>query len=668
MNRALQTKGDPNATLKAGHGRIQCALDRTAGVLSRYRIDDMDTGLAWSDGRWDFHLAVELDGQTFSATSVAISEGIGSSTMVDNSWQFILTPCFDTPSTPACDITLELRRPASGDWLEERLMLRNTGTSDFQVTSFRAMLSRSLSDRDILCFPVPFESCRTRPQPVSLRENETFVCSRDGAILLAGNAGLIIARHPRPFGEEPLFAGVRRTPEGFSFAGIAEAVTKDSKRLTINAGGARDWGVTRYFPCRGSLEDALPRYRAFMAHFGIKIPANYSPPIDYCVSPKSGERQDKVSLMQELQHAAESGCTLIHLGQDWEDRPGSGKWDATRLGKLSDFVTAASARHLRVGLPVGFNPVAPSVTPHSSHGDTSVNMLPHTPLNASSETQICQAADDWQTEKITRLKRVAKAGIGFFNFDFSESTVPCCDQEHGHTVPLPPWEHSLGVAQQQLALKQSCPSAIIASDNSLRPGPGYWPIYGFAESHDEHSGFDFMPDPFADFVSGHLFHLYYLNLGYDKPLRLCIDLRNDSTRRVAFWYVASTARHLGISNYAGLDDGQKSDVRLAVQTYRNHQEFFALGRFSGPDPLTHIHLLPGKGAMVLKFNDQPVPCPGRLEFMKEQVGCQDGINDCTEILNAEAKVTRTRDKVVCDYVLKAHDVLALVMRRRAPGR
>jgi len=664
----MQSNDDLNAELNVGRGRIKCSLSREAGRLTRYQLKDNDTGMIWADSKWDFLLAVEHHGNVSTAACAEVHEVEHSATMTEDSWRFELTPCFDVKPPSSCTMMLELRIPATGEWLEERLVLKNTGRSKLKIATFRAMLSRSLQDRDVHCFPTPFESCHSKPQAVSMRENPTYECNRDGAILLSDSAGLVIARRPTSFEEEPRFVGIKRLENGFSFAGIARGVPEGRTHIEFNAGESQDWGITRYLPYRGTLEDGLLKYRDFMVHCGVKLPANYSPPINYCIYYECGERYHHPKLMEGLKCAVETGCSLLYTDQGWEDYFGSGRWDTTRLGRLEEFVGTVKKAGMRVGVLIGLHTDAYVFPESFSRKDAAGNVLPGDRWGAGHWNGICPTVTKWQTGKTNRLKKIVEAGVSFFSFDFNDHTEPCSDPKHGHNIPLTPWEHSLGVAQQQRALKRACPTALIEAHDWLWAGLGYWPIYALSESHDERWGFEFMWDPFGDLKSGRLFNLYYYNLCYEKPLYLHIDLKKDSDSRIVFWYTASTVRHIGIGNYAGLTDEQKAQVRRMVGIYKQHQEFFAVAKFSGPDPLTHIHVLPGKGAMLLRFNDQAQPCSGRLEFTKEQLGCPDGINECVELLGADVKVVRTRDKIVCDFTLKEYDVLALVIRCRTCGR
>ncbi|MCY2930343.1 MAG: hypothetical protein NTV86_12755 [Planctomycetota bacterium] len=661
-NKAAANPGD---ILHVQQGRLLLDATAEAGRLTRIRLADSQTGMAWAEGAWDFLLTVEQGGKSYRATEVSVAAGPAAAGKADSSWSVTVTPRFDAAGAVACVIDVEYRIAAGGEWLEERFVLRNTGRADLKITAFRAMFSRGLADRDVLCFPVPFESCHTTPRAMSLRGNAALDCNRDGAVLLSETAGLVIARRPTAFEEEPRFVGVRREGEGFCFGGIARGVPEGRGCVEVKAGGSLDWGITRYTPFRGRLDDGLLQYRDFMVECGVKLPEGYSPPINYCIYYECGERYHHLKLLDGLKCAVETGCTLLYTDQGWEDYFGSGLWDETRLGKIEAFVQAARASGMAVGVLVGLHTDA-YVWPKSySRKDAAGNIVAGDRWGAGHWNGICPTVQEWQREKTRRLKKVVDAGVSFFSFDFNDNTEPCADPSHGHIILSSPWEHSLGVAQQQRMLKQACPGALIEAHDWLWAGLGYWPIYALSESHDERWGFEFMWDPFGDLKSGRLFNLYYYNLCYEKPLYLHIDLKKDSPRCVVFWYVASTVRHMGIGNYATLAEEQKAQVRRAVAICKDHQRFFSAGRFSGPDPLTHIHVLPGEGALVLRFNDQAQPVTGRLELTKDQVGCEDGIGECTELLGAQAKFTRTGAGVCCDYALGEYDVLAILIRPRA---
>ena len=142
----------------------------------------------------------------------------------------------------------------------------------------------------------------------------------------------------------------------------------------------------------------------------------------------------------------------------------------------------------------------------------------------------------------------------------------------------------------------------------------------FLEGHDEVWGFEYMWDPLMDFIDGRMHNLYYYNLAYEKPLYLHIDLARDNDNAAVFWYAASTVRHLGVGNYGALSTRRKAQARRNVSIYKRYQRYFSNGAFSGPDHLTHIHSLKGKGAVIVRFNDTECPVRGSFDISASSVG------------------------------------------------
>ncbi|MCY2926046.1 MAG: hypothetical protein NT031_11510 [Planctomycetota bacterium] len=638
---------------------LRYSLFRSAGKLTRLEFVDESRGLTWASGRLDFELAVTVAGKSLKATDVVVSDARQKADRDGTTWRVTLSPCFKAGAAPACALELELRLPNHGRWLEERFTLRNTGERPLEVTAMRAMLSVDVSGRNIQYFAVPFQECRARPWLVDLKAQPTFECRRDGAVLVENAQGLTISRRPVDFYAEPQLVGVKRSGNRLSFAGVGNGVPSGMSHLALGAGEAKDFGVTRYTPFTGELEDGLLAYREFMAGCGVRLPAKYSPPLNYCIYYECRDRYHHHQLLQALARAAEIGCTLLYTDQGWEDYFGSGRWDETRLGKIEDFIAAAKRAKMKVGVLIGMHADA-YVWPKEywRTGDDGKALFGDK-WGAGHSIGICPTVKAWQKEKTRRLAKIVKAGVSFFSFDFNDNTEPCRDGKHAHQVPLRGWEHCVGVARQQQQIKKACPSVLIEAHDWEFAGSATWPVYLFADGHDELWGFEFMWDPFGDLTSGRLHNLYYYNLAYELPLYLHIDLAKDSPNRVVFWYAASTVRHLGIGNYAVLDEKQKASVRQAVVIYKEHQRFFTIGRFSGPDPLTHIHALPGDGALVLRFNDQARPLSGTLELTKEQLGCLGGIGEVSVLVGGKIGRAKSADRLRVDFTLEAHDVLVL---------
>lgn len=668
MNKKPSLKDSHDDVIYTGQAGLRCSITYPAGNLRRLELVDASRGVTWAAGRLDFVLDLNIGGKSIKATDVIVSDARRKIDRDGTTWRLTLSPCFKAAAAQACVLELQLRIPKTGGWLEERFVLRNTGKRKLEVTMLRAMLSVGVAGRKFQYFPVPFQECRARPKLVDLEAESTFECRRDGAVLLDKGHGLTISRRLADFYAEPQLVGVRRAGKQLSFGGVSNGIPSGMPHLELKPGATKDFGVTRYTPFAGSLEDGLLVYRDFMAQCGVRLPQRYAPPLNYCIYYECRERYHHHQLLQALQRAAEMGCTLLYTDQGWEDYFGSGRWDETRLGKLTDFVAAAKRRGLKVGVLIGMHTDAYVWPKDCWRKGSDGTTLFGDKWGAGHSIGICPTVKKWQTEKTRRLAKIVKDGVSFFSFDFNDNTEPCRDPKHGHRIPLRGWEHSLGVARQQQLIKRACPSVLIEAHDWEFAGSCTWPVYLFADGHDELWGFEFMWDPFGDLTSGRLHNLYYYNLAYELPLYLHIDLAKDSAHRIVFWYVASTARHLGVGNYAVLSDDRKKQVRQTIKIYRVHQRFFSAGKFHGLDPLTHIHTLPGQGAVVLRFNDQAKPIRGRLELTKDQLGCPAGIGEVSVLVGVKVKPVKSQERLTINYSLRAHDVLVLRIRPKSSGK
>jgi hypothetical protein len=134
----------------------------------------------------------------------------------------------------------------------------------------------------------------------------------------------------------------------------------------------------------------------------------------------------------------------------------------------------------------------------------------------------------------------------------------------------------------------------------------YHPLYfqhGLPNSLDSNWGFEYMWDPYYDLLSGQALSLYEYNLAYDIPLYLHIHEGRDSTTMLAFWWYASTCRHLGIGGVSDPQSPLYQALKEAVSTYRRLKRFFTRAEFIGLDLHTHVHALAGENsAVALLFN------------------------------------------------------------------
>jgi len=237
--------------------------------------------------------------------------------------------------------------------------------------------------------------------------------------------------------------------------------------------------------------------------------------------------------------------------------------------------------------------------------------------------EVCTLNPAWQDEKLERLTRIAQQGMSFAMFDEFDWRGPCYSPEHGHLVPSTPEGHVRAVYSLIRNLKQRVPSLLVEAHDPIWPwGVRYLPIY-FGQttdparqrgSYEENWGFEFMWDPIKDLLSGRALCLYYYNLACDIPLYDHITMANDNDACLAFWWYASTVRHLGIGGKKGLRSKTENEARwqayqAAMRQYLRLREWFVRGRFIGLDELTHLHVLPGKpGGVLVTFNlaDKPI--------------------------------------------------------------
>jgi hypothetical protein len=90
---------------------------------------------------------------------------------------------------------------------------------------------------------------------------------------------------------------------------------------------------------------------------------------------------------------------------------------------------------------------------------------------------------------------------------------------------------------------------------------------------------------------------------------------------LAFWWYASTCRHLGIGGVKDPASPLYRALKEAVTTYRRLKPFFARGRFIGVDPLVHGHALPEQGAAVFAlFNLGSEPTTREIELAAAEIG------------------------------------------------
>ncbi|HPO84593.1 MAG TPA: discoidin domain-containing protein [Candidatus Hydrogenedentes bacterium] len=256
--------------------------------------------------------------------------------------------------------------------------------------------------------------------------------------------------------------------------------------------------------------------------------------------------------------------------------------------------------------------------------------------------EVCTQSPEWQKEKVQRIAAIAAQGMRFIMFDEFDWRGPCYDESHGHVVPSTPEGHVRAVYGLIREVKKRVPGILVEAHDPVWPWfVRYLPIY-FDQttdptfrpgSYDENWGFEFMWNPIEDLLSGRAICLYYYNLACEIPLYDHITMEKDNDACLAFWWYASTVRHLGIGGRKGLD-GQADNMtrwahyKQAMQTYARWREWFVRGRFVGLDEMLHLHVLSSrKGGILLAFNlsDQPMERSVTLALNQLNMG-EDEVN------------------------------------------
>jgi hypothetical protein len=132
-------------------------------------------------------------------------------------------------------------------------------------------------------------------------------------------------------------------------------------------------------------------------------------------------------------------------------------------------------------------------------------------------------------------------------------------------------------------------------------------------------------------------------------LYLHINLKTDNANALAFWWYASTCRHLGIGGKYGVREASPEDIKNwdylgvgeentpppeiwlahlnAMETYMRLKPFFVQGDFYGLDELTHIHTLPGKNNAVINcFNLEKSEVIKEFSCDLSEIGLKPSVN------------------------------------------
>jgi hypothetical protein len=460
-----------------------------------------------------------------------------------------------------------------------------------------------------------------------------------------GERGILVAKYNREAIEFGLFDGELFLPAGNDRRSVMDAVASHQHTpvhvcarfagaglyrgdpeaaAALGPEGEIAFGVTRLVAFRGDWQEGYRAYAAHLRALGHVVPPGFDPPLHwnelYNLGWRLGDNaplQTREQLEVEAAIAADIGAQALYLDPTWDVGEGSSVWDSARLGPQGEFARTLRERHdLGLSLHLMMHTTVLDEDPAIYLRDGDGRTAPfHLPDDLYPNARVCCASAAWKELKTRRLLDLAEAGATFFMFDFLNYNrdiaragvrQPACrDAGHGHAVPLSRQAHAEGVLEVIRAVKRAYPRVLIEAHDRINGGmQDYHPLYfqhGPPDSFDENWGFEYMWDPYYDLLSGKALSLYEYNLACDIPLYLHIHEGRDSATMLAFWWYASTCRHLGIGGVSDPGTPLYAALKAAVARYRRLKRFFSAGAFVGLDPLTHLHVLDG-GAVAVLFN------------------------------------------------------------------
>ncbi len=463
-----------------------------------------------------------------------------------------------------------------------------------------------------------------------------------------GEHGLVILKH-NPESIEYSILRTEREPDGkryLIYGGAAPCLYDEpAEGRTLSTGQEIVFGNTRYHFYEGLWRRASYLYGEYMRGLGYGLEENYEADLvwttEFGLPPQYGQRKqtfafyNKESLDEEAKKASRVGCEALLLGQGWESEIGSSLWDEERLHNAKDVILDLRTDYeLKIGL----------ATTGRSYSDSFPDMyrktFSHTtgyyaPYTKHPFYEPCYSAESYIHEKCRRTSAIVSSGVDFVTMQDYDWRGPCFEKGHGHDVPTNPNLHARGVKSISERLSERHPEVTFEMSDPVWPsGVRYLPVYYLQEPEGktrEISAFGLGAYPLDDLLSGRAFSMFYYNLAYDLPLFARLNADNDNLECLAFWWWASTVRHLAIGGR--IDDSNKLEAyKKAVDKYLEHKDLYVKGRFFGIDELTHVHVLADEGKAVLNaFNLTDVSTERKVEvnlsdlhLMSEmRVGCDD---------------------------------------------
>lgn len=630
--------------------------------VGRITLKDTYTGVAFADGEYRYSAVVEQNGKIFLLDGLYnpvlredITERGGKVVIIEGR----------LGASNSFMVWHQLYVPEDEDFLEEKITLHNLNDDDLILRSYRFGFRKRLEKPEIYGGPgIDIENYRLIALPFRLQpDGNKHDYSLDS--IYNGWYQQSASDHPSLPREEVVDLGMARSegwawsdgenglliikynPDSIEYSMLETEYYKDTAYL--NFGGASPalynepseadvleakkqitFGLTRYHFYEGLWRRGSYMFREYMSSLGHGLPDNYNPPIHWNELYDTGWHQNSRetytlnALRKEAEKARDIGCEALFLGHGWEVCEGSTAWDEERLGDVRSFVNIMKEEY---GLKVGFRTVGrsycddyPGMYRQSFDGKIGYSK----PYSLKPFYEPCICSEQYQQEKLKRILDIADAGMDFIMFDEFDWRGPCFDPTHGHPVPTTPNMHAEAVMELVRGVHKKHPEILIEAHDSVWPwGVRYLPVYYLHDgqgSFDEAWAFGFVWNPLENLLSGRAISLFYYNLAYDLPLYNHINMEHDNDNCLAFWWYASTVRHLGIG---GKKNNEKrfQAYKKALAEYKSLKDLYTLGDFYGIDELTHIHVISEENRCVINaFNLTDSPISREIEIRLNDLG------------------------------------------------
>lgn len=539
--------------------------------------------------------------------------------------------------------------PEDGEFFEERILLTNETDTPVSLRGYRFAFRKRLEKPEEFGGPsMDIEKYRLIALPLRLQPdgkkhdyplddiyNGRYQCSEymnptrvtkevvdrgrarsEGWAWTDGENGLLVVKYNPDMIEYSMLETQRVESDTYlNIGGAAPSLFDEPfEAAKLGSGVEIGFGLTRYIFYEGLWRRGAYMFRDYMSGLGHGLPDNYDPPVTWSFPDSVRSIED---IEREAARASDIGCEALHLGSAWETCEGVTQWDKERLGDAKEFIQRISEDYnLKVGLKVigrSYCDEFPGQYRRTFDGNTGY----YSAYSKKPFYEPCMLSEECRQEKLQRILKVADAAPSFMVFDEFDWRGPCFDGKHGHKAPTTPGAHAQAVANLIKGVREKHPDMLIEAHDPVWPwGVRYLPTYYLHDAgrtFDETWAFELSRNPLEQIISGSALSLFYFRIAYDLPLYLQINMDADNDNCLAFWWYASTVRHLGISGDKG-NPARFAAYKGAMAEYMSMKEFYVSGQFYGPDELTHFHVLPEQGKCVMNaFNLTDTPISRKVE-------------------------------------------------------